>query len=237
MIMLWQLNLLKQLEQVDRELFHLPSLELELELESSSSDSEDSDDHDSERDIDSDSEDNSDSDADDELLDAPETLRPPRNADFSGLHDPLFGHRYWQDRSNPHEIHLMRTHTVEQWFHQPHQARFDNTRLFRVHFQMDRVSFERLLELIQDHEVFKNKSHLAKQMHPRYQLAVFLFSMGGKVRSTQLLVASATGVGEGSVRNYCGRVLTAILSLYDKFIHWPAREEKAAMKQHRCAAS
>ncbi|KAI5783066.1 hypothetical protein FPQ18DRAFT_358116 [Pyronema domesticum] len=162
MIVLRQSNLLKQLEQVDHELFHLPSLELELELESSSSDSEDGDDYDSERDIDSDSENNSDNDAADELLDTPETLRQPRDADFSGLNDHLSEHRYWQDRSNPHESHLMRTHAVEQWFH---QAWFDNPCLFHVHFRMDCVSFERLLELIKDHEVFKNRSHLAKQVN------------------------------------------------------------------------
>jgi hypothetical protein len=60
---------------------------------------------------------------------------------------------------------------------------------------------------------------------------------GGKVESRQLLVASATGVGEGSVRNYCRRALTSILSLYDTFIHGPTREKKAAMKQRICAAS
>jgi hypothetical protein len=126
--MLRQLNLLKQLEQVDRELLNLPSLDLEHELESSSSHSEDADD-DSQRDSESDS----DLYADDELLEVvPEALWPPRDAEFSGLHDYLAEHSYWQDRANPRESHLLRTHTVEQWFH---QRWFDNPRLFRVHFR------------------------------------------------------------------------------------------------------
>ncbi|CCX33325.1 Similar to Putative nuclease HARBI1; acc. no. Q8BR93 [Pyronema omphalodes CBS 100304] len=101
---------------------------------------------------------------------------------------------------------------------------------------MDRENFERLLELIVDHEVFKNRSPVAaaQQTHPRYQLAVFLLRMGGGSKSgsmTLVLAATAAGVGEGSIVNISRRVPIAILSLHDTFTHWPTREEKAVLKQ------
>ncbi|KAI5798581.1 hypothetical protein FPQ18DRAFT_123713 [Pyronema domesticum] len=106
---------------------------------------------------------------------------------------------------------------------------------------MDRENFERLLELIVDHEVFKNRSPVAaaQQTHPRYQLAVFLLRMGGGSKSgsmTLVLAATAAGVGEGSIVNISRRVPIAILSLHDTFTHWPTREEKAVLKQCVCAA-
>jgi hypothetical protein len=51
-----------------------------------------------------------------------------------------------------------------------------------------------------------------------------------------LHLATAVGVGEGTVRNYTERVLHAILALRVKFIQWPT-EEKAPMKQRISTAS
>jgi hypothetical protein len=56
-------------------------------------------------------------------------------------------------------------------------------------------------------------------------------------RDAQMRATTASGVGERSTQKFVKRVLKAILSLHDNFIHWPNREEKAAMKQRISAAS
>jgi hypothetical protein len=102
---------------------------------------------------------------------------------------------------------------------------------------MSRRSFEALLKKIEGHRIFQNKS-THRQTPVRYQLAVFLFRLGSKaLGGTELHVASAIGISEGSVRNFTSRVLTAIWSLRKEMVRWPTQQEKDAHKQRVCAAS
>jgi hypothetical protein len=141
--------------------------------------------------------------------------------------------RYWESRRI--EDRRAKALTIHTWFHQPW---FDVPRVFRAFFRMDHNSFEGLLARIENHPVFFNNSRGAQQTPVFYQLAVFLYRLGAKgMGDTELHSATALGIGEGSIRNFTARVLTAILSLREEMIKWPTAEEKAAMKQRICAAS
>ncbi|CCX34612.1 Similar to Putative nuclease HARBI1; acc. no. Q96MB7 [Pyronema omphalodes CBS 100304] len=227
------LKVMKQLEEVDELLL---SVNGGLQLVDNSPDSSAAEsDTDMDTDADTDSEDsgssidsdNESSNSDSEMF----VLQTGAQCNWGGLYDQLSQLRYWEDRENPRLVYMNRTHTVEQWFE---QRCSETPAIFRAHFRMSRDSFEALLNAIEDHPVFYNQSR-TKQTPVRYQLAVFLYCFGSN--SSQLLCASVTGVGEGSVRNYTSRCITAILSLRDTYIRCPTQEEKAVMKQQIFAAS
>ncbi|KAI5803242.1 hypothetical protein EDC01DRAFT_611807 [Geopyxis carbonaria] len=101
---------------------------------------------------------------------------------------------------------------------------------------MDRTSFDRLLDTIIDNPVFYNIS-TQEQTPARYQLAVYLYCPGGGSSGSTLRLATSVGIGEGSVKNFCNRVVAALLSMRSKLIWWPTIDEKNAIKQGICAAS
>jgi hypothetical protein len=162
-IILRQVAVLADMEQVDQDFERLPDAPMGDSESDSSSESESDDSSDSDDNIDSsdssEDDDSSDSESEDGL-DAPPRLQPA-NADIRGLEQRLSQIRYFQERFNSCEAYMLRTHTVEQWFH---QAWFNSPRLFRIHFRMDCENFERLLSLIQDHPVFQTRSSMAKQV-------------------------------------------------------------------------
>jgi hypothetical protein len=151
--------------------------------------------------------------------------------DLRSVIDQLERIRYWEPRKgNKFEKAL----SVVQWFH---QRWFDNPRVFRGHFRMNRESFEALLAAIEEHPIFQNPT-VNQQTPVRYQLAVFLYRLGSKGQGdTQLHTATAVGIGEGTVRLYTNRVLIAILALKGKMIRWPSRTERETHKQRVCAGS
>jgi hypothetical protein len=139
--------------------------------------------------------------------------------------------RYWQSRKMGGAEKAL---SVMRWFHQPW---FDNPRVFRGHFRMNRESFEAVLARIEGHAIFHNSTAM-QQTPVRYQLAVFLYRLGSKGQGdTQLHTATAVGIGEGTVRLFTHRVLVAILALKGKLIRWPSQEEREAHKQRVCAGS
>jgi hypothetical protein len=93
-----------------------------------------------------------------------------------------------------------------------HHLRFIN--MLRV----SPLVFLRILDLIEDHYVFRNDANLA-QTPVEKQLAVTLFRMGryGNGASVED-IARAAGCSEGSVENYTNRCFEAILSLQAQFV-------------------
>lgn len=124
--------------------------------------------------------------------------------------------------------------TVEEWFHQPI---LDDPRIFRVFFRMDRSSFEFLVSILQTNPVFHNDANFQQKL-VQYQLAVFLFRLGGKGGGdTNLVSGIMLGIAEGTISLYVQRVLTAILNLKSQYIKWPSAEERDIHKRRVCSES
>ena len=78
--------------------------------------------------------------------------------------------------------------------------------------------FLTVLDLIEDHAVFKNDTNLG-QMPVEQQLAVTLFRLGRYGNSASVEdIAHAAGCSEGSVENYTNHCFQAILSLHSQFV-------------------
>jgi len=91
--------------------------------------------------------------------------------------------------------------------------------------------FLTVLDLIEDHAIFKNDTNLA-QTPVEQQLVVTLFRMGryGNGASVED-IARAVGCSEGSVENYTNRCFEAILSLHDQFVRKLTPPEKEMEKE------
>jgi hypothetical protein len=91
--------------------------------------------------------------------------------------------------------------------------------------------FLSLLDLIEDHNVFRNDANLS-QTPVEKQLAVALFRMGryGNGASVED-IARGAGCSEGSVENYTNRCFEAILSLQGQFVKKLTPAEKEIEKE------
>ena len=91
--------------------------------------------------------------------------------------------------------------------------------------------FLTILDLIDDHPVFRNDTNLG-QTPIEQQLAVTLFRMGryGNGASVED-IARAAGCSEGSVENYTKRCFEAILSLHGQFLRKLTQAEKELEKE------
>jgi DDE superfamily endonuclease len=96
---------------------------------------------------------------------------------------------------------------------------------FLQKYRVSRKSFEAILLLIKDHDVFKSKYKC--QAPPKYQLMVFLKYVGtegaGANNSNQ---RHTFGVGYGTAEVYRKRVTIALNSLADQYIYWPDAAER-----------
>ncbi|RPB06593.1 hypothetical protein P167DRAFT_580314 [Morchella conica CCBAS932] len=143
--------------------------------------------------------------------------------------ETLNAQRYWLSRST----HLSNPVTLESWFHQP---LLSNRRVFRSIFRMDRNSFEKLASEIESHSVFAIGLRGPKQKAVQYQLAVFLYKLGG-AGNTYTQTGLSVGAGEGTVLLYIRRVMKAIRSLKMRYIKWPTHEERNRHKARVRTAS
>lgn len=109
-------------------------------------------------------------------------------------------------------------------------------RHFRVEARMSKACFWRLVELIQEDEVFRNNSY--KDQDPvEHQLLVCLFRLGTHGNGASVAhTASYFQLGDGSVVKYTFRCFSAIYRLRSKYLSWPKAEERqeiAARVAHR----
>jgi hypothetical protein len=99
--------------------------------------------------------------------------------------------------------------------------------------QMLRVSpgvFSVIVELIKDHNVFRNNSNVP-QTPVDYQLAVTLYQMGRFGNAASLAdIAREAGCSEGSVELWTDHCLAAIESLHNTFVRPLTPKEKEAEK-------
>ncbi len=92
--------------------------------------------------------------------------------------------------------------------------------------------FDHLVELIKDHNVFHNNSHVPQQSVP-VQLAIFLVRVGhyGNASAPEYVTQWA-GVCVGTVINVTYRCLVAFLALHDEAVTMPPEEEKECAKEY-----
>lgn len=110
--------------------------------------------------------------------------------------------------------------------------RRDHPDMFQKRLRVSPLVFDRLVELIQDHNIFHNNSH-CPQHPPHVQLAIFLLRVGhyGNASSPEY-VAQWAGVCVGTVVNATYRCLIAFLALHDQAVMMPPEEEKERAKAY-----
>ena len=103
---------------------------------------------------------------------------------------------------------------------------------FRKKLRVSTRVFDRLVQLIEDHQIFHNNSNVPQ--HPVFiQLAIFLVRVGhyGNASGPEY-VAQWAGVCVGTVINATYRCLVAFLALHDEVVMMPPEEEKEHAKEY-----
>jgi len=110
--------------------------------------------------------------------------------------------------------------------------RHDHPDRFRKKLRVSPLVFDRLVELIEDHDIFHNNSNVPQHPIP-IQLAIFLVRVGhyGNASSPEY-VAQWAGVCVGTVINATYRCLVAFLALHDEAVMMPPEEEKERAKEY-----
>jgi hypothetical protein len=110
--------------------------------------------------------------------------------------------------------------------------RHDHEGRFRKKLRVSPPVFDRLVELIENHEIFHNNSNIPQLPIP-IQLATFLVRVGhyGNASSPEY-VAQWAGISVGTVINITYRCLIAFLALHDEAIAIPPEEEKEQAKAY-----
>jgi hypothetical protein len=110
--------------------------------------------------------------------------------------------------------------------------RHDHPGRFRKKLRVSPVVFDRLVESIQNHNIFHNQSNVPQLPVP-IQLAIFLVRVGhyGNSSSPEY-VAQWAGVSVGTVVNATYRCLVAFLALHDEVVMIPPEEEKERAKEY-----
>jgi hypothetical protein len=110
--------------------------------------------------------------------------------------------------------------------------RRDHPDRFRKKLHVSPLVFDRLAELIKNHNIFHNNSNIPQLPIP-IQLAIFLVRVGhyGNASSPEY-VAQWAGVSVGTVINVTYRCLVAFLALHDEAVMIPPEKEKERAKEY-----
>ena len=102
---------------------------------------------------------------------------------------------------------------------------------FKQIARMSKSSFIGLLELIEQHEVFKIESN-RKQKPVWIQLMITLNRLGCEGNGSSIgRCAMFSGIGYGSVLKYQERVFIAIKDLQKQYITWPNAEQRKQISE------
>ncbi|KAF9536543.1 hypothetical protein EC957_010490, partial [Mortierella hygrophila] len=98
-------------------------------------------------------------------------------------------------------------------------------------FRTTKEGFKSLMDLLQAHDIFYNKS-TNPQAHPGWQLAVALMRIGTYGNGASAVRVERTlFLGQGTVTLYTNRVITAILVKRDQWLAWPDAARSREMRQ------
>ena len=124
---------------------------------------------------------------------------------------------------NPAIMKMSQLPLLKQW-------RSGNLDQYRRRVRVDPDIFDSIANKIRDHRVFHNNSN-TPQAPVEIQLAIFLFQAGyyGNAASPEAIGLWA-GVSPGTVSNCTNRVMMALLSLHNEYVHLPTAEEKESAK-------
>jgi hypothetical protein len=100
------------------------------------------------------------------------------------------------------------------------------THLIRIGREM----FDKLVFILSKNPIFQSTNPSKPQRHVKFQLATFLLCYGHR-GSDAFQVMHKLGIGQGSVYNYCRRVVRAIRELRDEYVGWPSEERKEEIKR------
>ena len=159
--------------------------------------------------------------------------------DLDRLEDEMF--KRWDARTKALAIQLLSARVLEacppvkkagQLDLYLTEFRNDHPGRFRKKLRVSPLVFDRLVELIGDHEIFHNNSNVP-QLPISTQLAIFLVRVGhyGNASSPEY-VAQWAGVSVGTVINSTYRCLVAFLALHDEAVMIPPEEEKERAKEY-----
>jgi hypothetical protein len=112
-------------------------------------------------------------------------------------------------------------------------ARLESPKDFKSLYRVSMSTFEGLLALIQDHNVFQNNS-TCPQAPVDLQLLVTIYFLGGG-GPTRVKCSQFFDIGEGTVSNYIRRCIKAIRTLKNRLIVWPrpgTADYKATVDMH-----
>lgn len=102
---------------------------------------------------------------------------------------------------------------------------------FRSCFRTTKEGFKSLMDLLQGHNIFYNKSTYP-QAHPGWQLAVALMRIGTYGNGASAVRVEGTlFLGQGTVTLYTNRVITAILSKRNQWLAWPDAARRREMRE------
>jgi hypothetical protein len=173
-----------------------------------------------------------------------ELLDSSGSEDLDLFEDELF--QRWDARIQALAIRLLTARVLEA---RPPVKKVGQLDLYLTNFRKDhpdrfqkklRVSptvFDRLVELIENHEIFHNNSNVPQLPVP-IQLAILLVRLGhyGNASAPEY-VAQWAGVSVGTVINSTYRCFVAFLALHDEAVAFPPEEEKELAKDYVAAAT
>jgi len=154
---------------------------------------------------------------DSELSDLSTALLVNYHEIFVALEDEVEKARVLQTR--PPSTRIPQLALLDEW-------KLNNPILFRRKLRVSPEVFANIVSLIQDHPTFHSNSP-NPQLPVQIQLAVFLNAAGhyGNAATPQDM-AEWAGVSKGTVYNCYKRVMLAILSCHNTFIHFDLTKEK-----------
>lgn len=100
-------------------------------------------------------------------------------------------------------------------------------------YRMSRESFNKVLEMIERHKIFKSEGKRGRKQAPvAHQLMVFLKFIGTEGTGASNANQRHTfAIGYGTAEKYRRRVTKALLQFRDKYIHWPDGNERKQISQ------
>jgi hypothetical protein len=169
---------------------------------------------------------------------------PSDSEDLDGLEDKFF--RQWDAQTQALAIEMLSARVLEgcppvkksgQLDLYLTDFRCDHPGRFRKKLRVSPAVFDRLVELIENHDIFHNNSNIPQLPVP-IQLAIFLVRVGhyGNASAPEY-VAQWAGVSVGTVINATYRCLVAFLALHDEAVMIPPEEEKEHAKEYVEAAT
>ena len=137
------------------------------------------------------------------------------------IYNSILSHRYFSER-HPQQMNSSRM--ANDLLH-------INPIRFKARFKMSPIAFQRMWNMIKDHDIFKNRS-ATLQFDPRLQFLVVLFRFGVyRNGASRANIAETFHISTGVISKFTKRIIVALLLLEKSSVSWPTNVEKDIIKQ------